>query len=232
MIDHEYLYERNFYVLFQDAANYLFVSEKALDNEDYDGMERYARASIINSTLLLECAANCCIDILNVSNSFKKDIDKLPALSKFEYFLSIRFSDKIFDRGCREIQNAAELKTIRDLIVHPKVLRTKWEKIDEFRSQADFGSTTILKLPKTIEEFHRNDALVCLRTLCSFLDYFFRILCGYDAEIIKKILISSTKFTDNPNVVEGTPSHWNIFQEKWQLRLKFIGLESKNEKTI
>lgn len=232
MIDREYLYERNFYVLFQDAANYLLDSERALENEDYDGMERYARASIINSTLLLECAANCCIDILNISSSFKNDIDKLPALSKYEYFLSIKFSDKIFDRGCREIQNASELKTIRDLIVHPKVLRAKWEKIDEFRSQADFGSTAILKLPKTIEEFHRNDALVCLRALCSFLDHFLRNICGFDPEIIKKILISSTKYTDDPNVGEGTPVHWNTFQEKWQLRLKFVGLESKNEKTL
>lgn len=231
-MDREYLYERNFYILFQDSAEYLLYSDKALDDEDWDKMERYARASIINSTFLLECAANCCNDVLEITNSFKKDIDKLPALSKFEYYLSIKFNNKKFDRGSREIQNAADLKTIRDLIVHPKVMRTKWERIDDFRRQADFGSTQILKVPKTIEEFHRNDALICLRALCSFLDHFFRILCGYDAEITKKILISSDKFDDDPAVSMGTPDHWKVYQEKYLLRLKFIGLESKTEKTI
>lgn len=168
MINDEYLYERNFYILFQDAVQFLNNSDVALDKEDYYGMESCARASIINSTLVLECSANCCLDTLNITNSFKKDLDKLPALSKFEFYLSNKFKDRNFDRGCNEIQNVAELKTIRDLIVHPKVQRIKWERIDEFRRQADFGTTEKLKLPRTIEEFHRNDALICLRVLCSF----------------------------------------------------------------
>jgi len=232
MMNEEYLYERNFYILFQDAIQFLNDSDAALDKEDYYGMERFARSSIIDSTLLLECSANCCLDTLNTTNSFKKDLDKLPALSKFEFYLSNIFTDRNFDRGCTEIQNVAELKTIRDLIVHPKVQRTKWERIDDFRSHADFGTTERLKIPRTIEEFHLNDALICLRVLCSFLDHFFTNLCNYNPQITKKILISSSEFSEDSSIDVGTPDHWSTDQKKWSLRLGFIGLECKNAKTI
>ncbi len=232
MIGEEYLYERNFYILFQDAVQFLNDSDSALAKEDYYGMERFARASIINSTLILECSANCCLDTLNITNSFKKDLDKLPVLSKFEFYLSYKYKERIFDRGCNEIQNVAELKTIRDLIVHPKVQRTKWERIDEFRSKANFGATIKLKLPMTIEEFHRNDALICLRVLCSVLDHLFTNLCCYSSEITKNILICSFAFKEDSSTGVGTPEHWAEDQKKWSLRLGFIGLESKNAKTI
>lgn len=232
MFKDEYLYSRNFYVLYQDAVHFLNDSDDAIDKEDFYGMERFARASIINSTLLFECSANCCIDTLKISNSFKKDIDKLPAISKFEFYFSSKFTDRNFDRGCTEIQNVSELKNIRNLIVHPKVQKTKWQRIDDYRRQADFGSTEILKLPKIIEEFHRDIALICIRVICSFLDHFFINLCNYDPEITKKILISSSEFHEDPKIFEGTPDNWSEDQKKWSLRLGFLGIDSKNAKNI
>lgn len=232
MFDEEYQYERNFYILFQDAVLFLNESDYAFDKEEYHDMERFARASIINSTLILECGANCCLDTLKLSNSFKKDLDKLPVLSKYEYYLSVRNKERKFDRGCNEIQNAAELKRIRDLIVHPKVQRAKWERIDTFRRKADFGNTAKLKLPMTIEEFHRNDALICLRVLCTFLDHYFLNLCSFDPETTGTILMSSFEFHENSNTTIIIPDYWAEHQKKWSLRLGFIGIESKNAKNL
>jgi len=232
MIDDEYLYERNFFVLFEDALNLLSDSEYAIEKEDYYGMQRFARSSIVNSTILLECSANCCLDALKLSNSFKNDLDKLPSLSKFEFYLTSKFRNKNFDRGCNEIQNVAELKTLRDIIVHPKVQKAKWERIDENRRQADFGTTNKLKLPRTFEDLEYHDAIICLRVLCSFLDHFFRVLCQFDHEYTNRILISSSEFKENSNTSYGSPGHWAPFQEKWSLRLEFVGIKCTNVKTI
>lgn len=230
-IENEYLYNKNFYLLFYDAVNYLEESDRAMDKEDYEKVWRYGRASIIASTLLLECCANCCINTLNLRGNFRDDIDKIPPLSKYEFFLLYHKKDKIFDRGCLEIQNASELKTIRDLIVHPKVRKAKWETIDNIR-QASFGETNILKFPKEIDFWDRNYALIALRAICSFLDHFFLNLCEFDSDIVKKILIGPDEYLTDSQVGVGTPTEWKDFQVKWKLRLEFIGIESKKAKTI
>ncbi len=232
MLESEYYLNKNFYVLFDDAVNNLEESDSAIDEDDYAKVFRYGRASIIASTLLLECCANCCIDTLKLGKSFREDIDKLPALSKYELFLSYHNKEKSFDRGCQEIQNASELKYIRDLIVHPKVRRAKWEKANGNFRHADIGETKILKYPNDIEIWDRNYALMSLRIICAFLDHFFLNLCCFDAEITKKILIDYEEFTINPQVGVGTPNEWEKPQVKWQLRLGFIGIESQNAKNL
>lgn len=232
MIESEYLYSKNFYVLFHDSVNYLEESDKAIDIVDYEKVCRYGRSSIISSVLLLECCANCCIDILDLQSSYKDDIDKLPPLSKYEYFLSYHKKGKIFDRGCTEIQNVAELKNIRDLVVHSKVKKAKWERVNDHTRQASFGETKTLKFPKEYEDWDRNYALLSLRAICSFLDHYFINLCEFDSNIVKKILIGPDKFTMDPKDGVGTPNEWEKYQIKWQLRLEFIGIKSNNAKAI
>jgi hypothetical protein len=113
---------RNFEDLIYDAVHLLYLAHDIDQAQDDDGYEfTYIRSSILNSLLLFECGANCCIDSLNLPGPFHEDIDKLSFLSKYELFLT-HVNDKVeFDRGCREVQEAAELKAVRDAYVHPKV---------------------------------------------------------------------------------------------------------------
>lgn len=232
MIESEYLVGKNFYILFHDAVNYLAESEKAYGEEDFEKVFRYGRSSIIASILLLECSANCCLDTLHLRKKFREDIDKLPSLSKYEIFLSYHNNGIGFERGCLEIQNAAELKSIRDFLVHSKVRKAKWERVDDVTREASFGETEFLKFPKEIELWDRNYALIAMRVICSFLDHYFINLCGFDSEIVKKILIGSNEFTSDPSIGVVTPDEWRKYQVKWNLRLEFIGIKSENAKTI
>ena len=173
MLENTYLYERRFEILFNDAIRYGKIANEAYKREDFDELESFSRASVFASTLIFECAANCCLDILDISSHLFKDIDKLPFLSKYEYFYNTLNKGNRINRGCTEFQNAAELKTIRDLIVHPKVKRTEWKRANKNRMEADFGQTQLLKIPYSIEEWNLTDVQSALRVVCAFLDYFF-----------------------------------------------------------
>ena len=73
----EYLYEKQFDILMNDAILNLNASENAINNDKYSEMERFARSTIFNITLLLESAANCCLETLRLPSQYYKDIDRL-----------------------------------------------------------------------------------------------------------------------------------------------------------
>ena len=148
------LYEKQCDILINDTLFFLKASENSIDNDNYTDMERYARSSIFNITLLIEASANSCIDSLDLPSQYANDIDRLPILSKYEFFLKTIKPDKIFDRGCIEIQYAKEIISIRRLLVHPKVKRKKLNKIDKNNSEYNFGEFEYTKLSKSIEEWH------------------------------------------------------------------------------
>jgi hypothetical protein len=109
---------RSFEDLLYDGVHLLYLAhdvDRELDNYGYEFT--YIRSSILNTLLLFECGANCCIDSLDLPGAFEQDIDKLPFLSKYEYFLSRVNGEGKFDRGCQEVQAAAELKAVRDKYV-------------------------------------------------------------------------------------------------------------------
>lgn len=183
---------RNFENLIYDAVYLLYLAhdvDRELDNDGYEFT--YARSSILNTVLLFECAANCCIDTLNLSGSFQEDIDKLSFLSKYEFFLN-RVNEKVvFDRGCKEAQAAAELKAVRDNYVHPKVKKQKYAQIDEEAWSADFGRTNLLKIPRDPTEWGRSHAVAALKATNDFFNHFFLSWCGFGANTVCEILFSS-----------------------------------------
>src|SRR6266853_6514307 len=112
---------RGFENLVYDAVYLMYLARDVDPEKDKDGYEfTYARSSILNTLLLFECGANCCIDALNLPGTFAEDIEKLPFLSKYEFFLSRMKPDKAFDRGCEELKAVADLKKVRDSYVHLK----------------------------------------------------------------------------------------------------------------
>ena len=228
MFEDKYFYERRFEILINDAFRFAKKASEAFEKEDFDELELFSRSSVFITTLLLECAANCCLHTIDLSNKFGEDIDKLPFLSKYEFYLMNVDKTKKIDRGCQEFQNASELKSIRDMIVHPKVKRAKWERIDDNRSQIDFGQTNLLKIPYSIEEWNLTDIQTSLRVACAFLDYFFRVVCLLTPNQVVDLLLSMETYSPNKKHIEeySLPNSWKDAQNKWALRLQFLGIES------
>ncbi len=142
-------YLRTFEDLLYDSVYLLyFAFDTNQDHYEDDVISPFVRSSILNTVLLLECGANCLIDVLDLPGQFYNDIEKLPFLSKFELFLNSANSEQPFDRGCKEVQSISELKSIRDFYVHPKVKKAKYERIGENAWNANFGNTNLLGFPR------------------------------------------------------------------------------------
>ena len=149
-----------------------------------------ARASIMSSALLIEAAANACLDTLNLPNSYYIDIDRLSILNKFEYFLERTHPNQRLDRGSLPVQKAQELVGIRNRLVHPRSYTTKWIKEDEHTYSAELGETQFLRLPKSFVILKHSDALVALKAAMSFLNHFFKSLCEFSNATVRALLTS------------------------------------------
>ena len=55
----------------------------------------FARSAIANAALLLECVANSCLGSLGLPSRLLDDLDRLPTLSKFDYYLFSRSGNHI-----------------------------------------------------------------------------------------------------------------------------------------
>ena len=182
----------------------------------------FARASIINSSILLEAAANACIDTLDLGKLFFSDIDKLSVISKFEYFLQIRKPEKKLDRGALPVQQAQELVGIRNLIVHPKPYTTEWKKIDEKTFSADLGETQYLKLPKSFVVLKHTEALAAIKAVMSFLNYFFKDVCEISENEVCAFLTSDIKYPPPKNLGFGINHTWIGWHDRWDIDVDFL----------
>jgi hypothetical protein len=127
----QYFVDRKFHLLLEDAV--LFAEQAAgARGEKWTPQEgAFARASIMHSALLLEATANAVIDTLNLSKVNFAEIDRKPVRSKFDYYLQLSHPEKKIDWGSLLAQQAQELVSLRDLIVHPKPFTGEWTKQDE-----------------------------------------------------------------------------------------------------
>jgi hypothetical protein len=197
----QFYHLRSFEDLLYDAVHLLYLAQDVDPETDPDGYEfTYTRSSILNSLLLLECAANCCIDASKLPGQFGEEIDKLPFMSKFEFFLGRINPTRAFNRGCREVQAVAELRKVRDSYVHPKVKKLPYcEATDLFGP--DFGRTEHLRIPKDARRWHWNHAVLVLKSVNDFFNLFFLTWCNFDANTICGILLSS-----DPAEIPGSAS--------------------------
>ena len=225
-IDDSDHYLRTFEDLLYDSVYLLYFSfDTNQDNYKDDVIGPFIRSSILNSILLLECGANCAIDSLNLPGKFYEDIEKLPMLTKFEYFLtSINVKQK-FDRGCKQVQAISELKSIRDFYVHPKVKKAKYRSIGENIWDADFGQTNQLKFPREPRKWFHEHAILALKSVNDFYNLFFLNWCGFESDAVVDLLLSSEKANIKSPVgayidcVGGLDRAVN----EWDVDFKFIG---------
>lgn len=219
-------YLRTFEDLLYDSVYLLyFAYDTNQDDYEDDVISPFVRSSILNSILLLECGANCLIDALNLPSQFYKDVDKLPFLSKFEFFLNRVNSTQLFDRGCKEVQSISELKSIRDFYVHPKVKKAKYEKISENVWDADFGNTNLLRFPREPRKWEREHAILALKLVNDFYNKFFLEWCNIKADAVIDLLLSSCKADMNaPNgACIDCVGGLDRAVKDWEIDFKFIG---------
>jgi hypothetical protein len=222
----EFYHLRTFEDLLYDAVHLSYLAHDVDQAQNNDGYEfTYIRSSILNTLLLFECGANCCIDSLNLPAKFEEDIDKIPFLSKYEFFLGKINAQTTFDRGRREVQAVAELKAIRDRFVHPKVKKQRYSEVTDGISDADFGSTQLLKFPWNPVRWSPSHAVLALKVANEFFNLFFLSWSKFSSDTVCEILLSSSaasipaQSTTRIDAVGGL----DRAVRDWNIDFKFIG---------
>jgi len=219
-------YLRTFEDLLYDSVYLLyFAFDTNQDNFKDDVISPFVRSSILNSILTLECGANCLIDALDLPGQFYNDIEKIPFLSKFEFFHNTLNTKQKFDRGCKEVQAVSELKSIRDFYVHPKVKKAKYERIGENVWDADFGKTNLLKFPREPRRWRREHAILALKSVNDFYNKFFLEWCNLNTAAVVDILLSSDKADINSPIGAHIDCIGGLDRavKEWNIDFKFIG---------
>lgn len=218
----QHFVDRKFPNLLEDAV---LLMEEALQvsGEKWTPREGlFARASILNSVLMLEAAANASIHTLNLSKPFFSDIDKLSVISKFEYFLQRTKPQKEINRGILPVQAAQELIGIRNSIAYPKPFVTEWKKKDERTFSADLGETQYLKIPKSFVYLKHKEALSALKAAMSFLSLFFKVLCEIPCRDTIAFLTSNMTYPLSNNLSISHNRKWIYWHEKWNIEVDFL----------
>lgn len=217
---------KNFENLLYDAAYLLYLSADIDRETDEDGTDStLARGSILSSLLLFECAANCSIDVLKLRGSYANDIDKLPFLSKFEFYLSERRPRKRFDRGCSVVQAVSELKRLRDDYVHPKVQKKLWEPDDDGGFTVEFPKTNQLGLSVNPGEWRCPAAVSALKAATSFFDLYFLDWCEFDSNTVCEILLMNepASIPSRASIAIDGVGGLNRAMSHWGVSFRFLG---------
>lgn len=175
-----YIEERSFTQLFGDA---IFFEHCARMEKDSYKKQRFSRASIILSALSLESGANCLLKSLELSNQYSNDIDRLPFMSKYDFFAQVLYNKSI-DRGRKECQIVEELKILRNQYVHSKTQKiniefTDMEDVGEnYKVDMDFSGKTKKAIGIDMHSrfwFHK-DAVAAVKAIVCFYNYYFNEL--------------------------------------------------------
>lgn len=218
------IHHRSFCSLFGDSIHFEKMSRNEV-NALYS--QRYARISTICSLLTLESAANCCLFCVEGNNQLIEEIDKLSPLAKFDFFATHGFQKKM-DWGRVEVQQAKELKQLRDSLAHPKVIRSS---VESASADSRFSANGIIfsTKPKNATKIDANsniwfhkEALSALQSIVGFYNYFFSELLGLDPDLVFGML--------NTAVIENGKPTYSMYPPQLYAELEYvstIGIEVK-----
>jgi len=226
-------HKKNFSTLLYDSVYLLYLAcDLNFDDFKDDVIHPCARSSALNSLLIAECAANCLIHSMELSSSLHKQIEKMPTLAKYEFFLSRRRAERVFDYGMKQIAALKELLELRNEYVHPKVEREKYEKIDEGMWAANYGNTKILKIPYDIDIWQVKHSVYALKAVSDFLNLFLLEWCEMKtSETINILLIDEKVDVQGDWVAVDGVGALDRAMHKWGINFDFMGksLSSKPE---
>ncbi|SOU09263.1 hypothetical protein LMG19145_00346 [Xanthomonas arboricola pv. fragariae] len=85
---------------------------RAREFHDFEEIHQtLARSSVLSSLLMLEAAANACIEALDLGSAVLGEVDRLPIVAKFDFYLRTSFRDKRLDRGVAVVEGLREQKS-------------------------------------------------------------------------------------------------------------------------
>ncbi|MDY0748761.1 hypothetical protein SNE35_29960 [Paucibacter sp. R3-3] len=223
MPDTHLLYERNFDTLLLDSLDFLRRSSD-LHEVDDEG-QAFARISITYSLLLLEAVANTCLEHLDLSRSVHDEMDRLPVLAKFDFYLRIRFKGRNLDRGSHYVEWLYELKRLRDGLVHLKPHKVEWIGDLDGSMSAESVRTKSLDIAVNPKFWGKSDAINVSRGVHGFLRYFFREQCRYGPTKVASLLFSESRVPgDNNHFFPCAPRHWKALFASRDVDLSYIKL--------
>lgn len=189
-----------FYDLLCDA---IFQHRMATSEDDSYAMNRFARASIVSSALVIESCGNCLLSDLDIPKRLYEDLDKLPVLAKYETYLRLKeISD--FNRGDHRVEKIVELIKLRNDFVHPKVnnIKTEIGQLDDMGHQYAMPMELTgevwkaLKIPKRGLFWSADSAKNVLVCISDFLLYIFSSLLNKSDDEIQYLLMSKVEFSN------------------------------------
>lgn len=190
-------YERNFDTLLLDSIDFLIEASNLHPVEEKG--HSLGRASIVFSLLLLEAAANTCIESLNLERTVHGEIDRLPVLGKFDFFLRTRFKNRSLERGAHQIEWVKELKTLRDGLVHLRPHKVEWLGDPENEMSTEAVRTKALDMTVNPKFWDGENAVKVAKGVHNFLGYFFREKCKYGPGKVASLLFSESRVPGDDN---------------------------------
>lgn len=201
-------YDRNFDTLLFDSVEMLFRSRGEPYRDEYH--QTFARSSMLFSMLMLEAVANTCIETLDLERSIFREIDMLPVLAKFDFYLRTKFRNKRLERRISVVEGIKELKRLRDGFVHLKPHKVEWKMTGD-SGIAEAERTKVLKIAKNPQFWDADDALATMKGVHDFFNYFFKSKCKYNPTRVASLLLSESRVTGDDNY--GIP----VFDRKIEL---------------
>ena len=215
---------KDFVGFLNDTMSLLWLSKKFFNpNEDTEyGM--LPMQCILTLSVSIEAAANCCIESLNHHGQTSNELERLSVLGKYDVFLLSRGLGKTLDRGAKEVQSIAELKQLRDNLVHPKSNISIFEK--QKHSNCYVGSCSTYKHLGIIREngWGIEDAEEVLQKVIIFLKYYFVDQCALNLKQIKSILYSEELIKGKISYDETLRQQSKELAQELKLDLSFLGL--------
>ncbi|MGL5373568.1 MAG: hypothetical protein ACRDA6_04095 [Aeromonas veronii] len=216
-----------FFDLICDA---IFHYRQSKDASDSYSMNRNARASIISSSLSLECYANALLQDIDSSNYCFKDLDKMTPLSKIEIYFKMNGITKNIDYGDHKIQKINELIQVRNSYVHSKsrVIKTTINSPQDggthwiLPMELDGEQYKSLAIPKSPMFWGDDSARSILEAILSFYKYMFDI---FDKIKDKKSYLLMNRVCFDNVVMPNTFTEFDIEldnAEKLGLDIKFM----------
>jgi hypothetical protein len=142
------------------------------------------RSSIISSVVSLECAANICIDDLELPEDIYSQIEKFTIPAKFDYFAYAKAS-RLIDKSRAEYSFLKTIISIRNDYVHQKV---ESGSLDRESFDIFYGIKKPSLFDNDIRKWGKREAEIIIDSGIKFLNYFFVEVCGMSRGMVTNIL--------------------------------------------
>ena len=195
--------------------------------DDYDYFI-FARASILNSAFLVECAINSCIDQTDQSKRQRKLLQKAPVMKKYEILLPMLQPGQQLNPELELVKMVRELIDVRNYYAHAKTASAKAEIIEESQNGGTFRMDPpqypLTKIPTTLERCSHEDSINALRVATTFLSWYFCDLCKLEDIELNQSLKSVLALAAGYASLLETPHRLllNRLKSHFNLRLDFL----------